>query len=395
MRLIGHIIGEKQGHEFSLFLLKEGIENHCEILANNDWGSPEYGNVTCRIWIIDEDQVDKALNFLEEFQKNPSHPRFELKETLSPLSPLSNQQNSPPLLKAQQKIPLELQPLGPITLYILFMCIGLFMWGMTTTPNISRTIPLNIPTFPFIEPPINKKLLYDYPYAYDLVDRLVSLYGINKIENLETLPNEGWDLFEEIIHTPYWKGVYNKILLKTKTSLVFFESMNFQAPLFEKIKQGEIWRLITPCFLHASILHIFFNLIWLVVLGKQMEIRLKALKYVLFILISGVISNTAQYIMSGPNFIGISGVLCAMFAFVGMRQRYAPWEGYHLQSGTIAFLGLFIGAMFLIQLTSFFTEMYWQINISPGIANTAHLVGILVGILLGKMKYFAWNSLKT
>ena len=40
-----------------------------------------------------------------------------------------------------------------------------------------------------------------------------------------------------------------------------------------------------PILLHADIFHLFFNMLWLIVLGKQIEQRLKTGRYVLFILL--------------------------------------------------------------------------------------------------------------
>ena len=102
-------------------------------------------------------------------------------------------------------------------------------------------------------------------------------------------------------------------------------------PCSKKSRREKYWRLFTPCLLHNDIFHIFFNMIWLVVLGKQMEMRLSLFRYALFILIAAVVTNTAQYLMSGSNFIGFSGVLCAMLTFIWMRQKKTAWEGYQLR----------------------------------------------------------------
>ena len=99
---------------------------------------------------------------------------------------------------------------------------------------------------------------------------------------------------------------------------------------FEKIRQGEVWRLFTPCLLHFDFLHILFNMAWLWILGKQIEERIHWKKLGLLILIVGIVSNTAQYLVSGPSFLGFSGIVVGMAGFIWMRQRNAPWEGYPL-----------------------------------------------------------------
>lgn len=80
-----------------------------------------------------------------------------------------------------------------------------------------------------------------------------------------------------------------------------------------------------------------------------------------------------------------------MLAFVWVRRKYAAWEGYQLQPGTLGFITFFILLMVAIQLFSFFAEYFWNFPIIPGIANTAHLSGAFIGYLLAKMKFYAWK----
>jgi GlpG protein len=159
--------------------------------------------------------------------------------------------------------------------------------------------------------------------------------------------------------------------------------------LFEKIRQGEFWRLFTPCLLHRDFLHILFNMVWVWILTKQIEERLRIWKICLMILIIGVISNTVQYFVSGPYFLGFSGVVVGMAGFIWMRQKIAPWEGYPLQRSTILFLLFFVVAMFALELITFSLQLFSVIQISPNIANTAHIIGGIVGILLGRMPFFS------
>ena len=96
--------------------------------------------------------------------------------------------------------------------------------------------------------------------------------------------------------------------------------------------------------------------------------------------------------MSGSNFIGFSGVLCAMITFTWFRQKHAAWEGYDLLPMTMAFISLFVVAMFGIQLLSFFLEINGIAPITPGVANTAHLTGAFAGYLLARSNLFSWQE---
>lgn len=132
-------------------------------------------------------------------------------------------------------------------------------------------------------------------------------------------------------------------------------------------------------------------MLWLIVLGKQLEQRIKPWRYILFILFIAIISNTAQYLMSGPNFIGFSGVLCGMLAFIWVRQKTAAWEGYQIDRMTLIFMLIFILSMTGIQLLSFLLEKSLDWAISPNIANMAHLTGGLTGYILGRLNFFSWR----
>lgn len=388
MRLISTSDDQKRAYRLSTFLKSQGIDNQLEIITNTDWGSSDYGNVTARLWVLDEDQVEEAQKITHDFEQNPEDARFRVggqqKESL--FEPIQTKLKEGParLIKISKTKAVEPQPLGIATLYILMICSLIFLISLFTTPQI-ETPPKNIPFTPLYSPAINKYLMFDYPKAYEIIDKLVRAYGIGKLQNPEELPPAGKQLLQQFYNTPYWQGFYDQLLSDLKHQ----PNPSKNAPLFEKIREGQFWRLFTPCLLHYDIFHIFFNMIWLIVLGKQMEERLKIPRYLLFILVTGIFSNVIQYLMGGANFIGFSGILCAMLTFIWVRQKRAAWEGYHLQSGAMGFIIFFILGMFSLQMISFFLEIYANTSFSPGIANAAHLSGLFAGAVLGRLNFFA------
>lgn len=227
-------------------------------------------------------------------------------------------------------------------------------------------------------PAFKKQLVFDYPKTFSLIDQIAGTYGEQGLENPRSMPKSGQQLYAELERTPYWKGFYN-----------YKASSN--APLFEKIRQGEVWRLITPALLHADLLHIAFNMIWLVMIGKQIERRIGSLRYLLFLLIAGITANTAQYLMTGANFLGFSGIVCAMVTFVWARQQAAPWEGYLMQPSTFNFIVFFVLLMLGLQTLSLLLEVTMQKTLPVNIANTAHLAGAAIGYLMGRLNFFATN----
>lgn len=385
MRLIGTLEDERLGLAFSNFLNKKGISHQLEMNPDRDWGSPNYGTTKCLIWITEEDQMDEAVSWLNLFQENPYDPQFDLSQ--SNQAPVS-MQKQPPQNPQINSTAVD-TPLGPITRFLLIGCCLLFFIAQLLTP--STNLPANVTASPLFSSPIEKEILYDYPAVYQLIDHLVKTYGYEALQEPSTLPPEGHKLIDQINRTPYWQGAYEII---QKDGFKALPKKIHSTPMFEKIQQGQVWRLVTPIFFHANLLHLFFNMLWLLVLGKEIEIRLGPWRYIFFILLIGVFSNTCQYLMGGANFIGFSGVLCGMLTFIWIRQKRAAWEGYRLERMTILFMLLYIFAMAGIQFFSFVLEKTLDVSISPGIANTAHLSGAFMGVVLGFLNIFSWRPSK-
>lgn len=185
-----------------------------------------------------------------------------------------------------------------------------------------------------------------------------------------------WLIFELPTEFPFFNGFYH---------LILSPQGYLGEPVFTQILDGQVWRLITPIFMHADFLHILFNMMWLWVLGRQVEERLGLSKYLILTLIAAIISNTAQYLMSGPFFIGYSGVVCALAGYIWIRQKVAPWEGYPIPRSTMIFLFIFIVGMVGVQIVSFIFTYTGIAKLPNLIANTAHIAGGITGICMGKL----------
>lgn len=136
-----------------------------------------------------------------------------------------------------------------------------------------------------------------------------------------------------------------------------------------EIRHGEIWRLITPIFLHFNVLHLFFNMYLLSQLGSMIEFNRGPFRLLLIVLVVSVASNLGQYLMKSPAFGGMSGVDYGLFGYVWMKGRYDPESGMGLHSNTVIIM---LGWLVLCMLGT----------MGP-IANWAHGVGLLAGMLLG------------
>jgi len=137
-------------------------------------------------------------------------------------------------------------------------------------------------------------------------------------------------------------------------------------PVPELIQTHQWWRLIGPAFLHFSILHFIFNLLWWAILGSQIERKLGMSMLILVFVVSAVLSNLGQAIVSGPEFGGLSGVVYAMMGFTWWAGWLKPEWGIHLQKAIVGFM--------LVWLVLGYFDVLWV-----NMANTAHTVGLLTG----------------
>ena len=75
------------------------------------------------------------------------------------------------------------------------------------------------------------------------------------------------------------------------------ESGDSAAVELHNLKKGEIWRVITPIFLHYDIFHIVFNMLWLYQLGQVIEHKLGTLYLAVLVLVVAAVSNNVENIV--------------------------------------------------------------------------------------------------
>jgi rhomboid protease GlpG len=138
----------------------------------------------------------------------------------------------------------------------------------------------------------------------------------------------------------------------------------------DEVRHGQIWRLFTPMFIHFGILHIVFNMLWLRDLGGMIESRQSSWHLLGLVLVTSGTSNLGQYLWTHhPLFGGMSGVVYGLLGYVWMRGKFDPASGLFLHRETVI--------MMIFWLFLCFTGA-----LGP-IANTAHVVGLLVGMAWG------------
>ena len=145
--------------------------------------------------------------------------------------------------------------------------------------------------------------------------------------------------------------------------LQFYPHLSIDALLADPI------RLIGPAFFHFSWLHIVFNTMWWWQLGGSIEKALGKATLINILLLSAIVSNVGQYLVSGSNFGGLSGVVYALVGFVWWFGYLAPERGLSLSKPLVGFL--------LFWLVLGFVDL-----LPVNVANTAHLLGLISGCLL-------------
>jgi GlpG protein len=156
--------------------------------------------------------------------------------------------------------------------------------------------------------------------------------------------------------------------------------IQFADVTFQSIGQGQVWRLVTPILIHFSVLHIFFNMWWLRDLGAAIEFHRGSGRFALLVLAIAVASNVAQFRMSGPAFGGMSGVVFGLFGYIWIKSRTQPESGFYVHPNTA------------------FWVMVWFFLCMTGtvgaIANWAHGVGLIVGLVIGYAPVLWKNAAK-
>lgn len=380
MRLIGTVPTEKEAFSLFSYLNNEGIE--CKY---------EPGKSEFTIWVTNEDDVEKATTILQEFLARPDDPKYDVVYR-APIAEEPQVEEEEVNLDGDKAVhletprkPREKPPMLPITKLVIFICIFLFGMDFLQHQKLAEIFDKKQPAI-IVLTKINAGLMYDYPTRYALGAALINTYpGFGK-EGQAGLPPKGKQLLRKIQNTPIWQGYYSLMVPSQQTTPAT------SSPTFGKIREGEFWRLFTPCLLHGGLLHILFNMLWAFYLGKMIEVRAGALRYIFLIILASIVSNTMQYLMSGPLFLGYSGVVAGFAGYIWMRQKIAPWEGYPLQRGTVLFLAIFIVGMALFGFVLFLLQLFGVTKSVIPLANTAHISGALVGMVCARIPLFSRST---
>ncbi|QDV24428.1 rhomboid family intramembrane serine protease [Aureliella helgolandensis] len=165
----------------------------------------------------------------------------------------------------------------------------------------------------------------------------------------------------------------------TKNQLSFVDpqdAIESQGNPAASIEKGEIWRIITPIFMHGDPMHLALNLFGLFVFGRVLERLMGTPKFAIFVLLLAIIPNLLQGLAppswhGNPNFVGISGVVYGFLGYVWIRSTLNPRFAIRIPT---PFVILAVG-MILVGLSGAVPNWHY--------ADLCHLGGLLVGGGLG------------
>lgn len=163
-------------------------------------------------------------------------------------------------------------------------------------------------------------------------------------------------------------------------------------PLFNKgigfnllISEGEYWRLVTPMFLHASVIHLLFNMFSLYLFGPELEHIAGKARFLTVYMLSGLVGTIASYFLHEWNYmhVGASGAIFGILGAFGALVYYTKHIMPQLKQVIVPLIVIGVIMTFV------------QSNINA----TAHISGLITGFIVG-LSYFhpkriaAWKKRK-
>lgn len=159
----------------------------------------------------------------------------------------------------------------------------------------------------------------------------------------------------QLLDDPLWQRVFSAFLIMPSD-----------------IWSGQYQGLITNIFVHGSILHILFNMLWLYSLGMVLEATIGPLLMLVIMAAAGFVASGAEFAVMGQPGIGFSGVVYALFGMMWAgKGRYPAWDAMATRDNWRYMVGWAIFCV-ITTVTGFMR-----------IANFAHFGGLLFGLSIG------------
>jgi GlpG protein len=316
VRQIGTVATEREAKVFEDYLLAQGIKT--KILTNRDGG--------WEVWVQEEDQVPRAAEEFRGFAAAPDDPRY-----------LSARDAARQARRADAKAERE---------------------HRKNTRDIRERW----------EGPAWRR----YPLTLGLI---VASVAVSLLTNFGRDEFAGKDLDSLNKPTLVRRLQFSDFTVKFDLTPPFLRR---EGHGFDDIRRGQVWRLVTPIFLHFNVMHLLFNMSALRYFGGLIELRRGIWRLLVLVLVTAIASNIGEAFFELQSrdvvsFGGMSGVVYALFGYLWMKGVSRPDEGMGVNQNTV----LIMVVWFVLCLTGAFGP----------IANAAHGVGLVVGMAFGLTRF--------
>ena len=134
----------------------------------------------------------------------------------------------------------------------------------------------------------------------------------------------------------------DQLLLQSSEAIFYLSQIN------ELILAGEIYRLFTAMFLHANVVHLVSNLLFLLIFASRLEELKRGITVLIVFIGSGLIGNiaTLAFVLLGVNFVSLGasgaifGLLGALLYLLQGKSKHEKRRMYYL---IVIFLVITIG----------------------------------------------------
>jgi GlpG protein len=325
MRLIGQIADKSHAERFTSFLLTRSIATHCEE-AGDQW----------EVWIRDEDQIETAKNELEKFRANPDGETY--RESVVAAALIARQKAIKEKQIRKQQVDMTtrrwnapIHKVAPLTVTLILIS---FLVGLMTQFGQDRD---------------------------GFAMRALAFSSLTSAQ-----------LQAESSHPEVIANTNYSVRLRTYS-----------------LRHLELWRTVTPIFIHFGGWHFIFNMYWLVFFGRQIEMRYGSSWLLTLILlvaipacVSGAImpeslSGSAISVINNQAILlagGMSGVVYGLLGYVLVKMFFDEKSGLFISTANTVIM---IAWLFACMTPTF------QNWLGANIDNWAHGVGLLVGLAIG------------
>lgn len=349
MRELTTVNNQQDVRHLVAYLAVQGIEVTVE---------PEDGKWV--VWIHNEDDWQPAQQIASDFQADPEDPKYASAERKVRHVLLEAER----LQKESQRREARLQRRSsgawwhcyPATWIMIGLCV--IVVAMCSQWNPPQTDAMGLPLFcNRDDSKVLQALLMDNPEA----SRAFASCLMQKLDLKAeiTFDDQGAPVKAKILEPPQLTYAERK-LLRAECSV---------SALVALVRSGEVWRFVTPAFIHLHLLHLALNMLAFKNLGSAVEYLRGTGRYLILCLLLAVASSVTQYVWAGPNFGGMSGVLFGLVGYIWMKGKTCPQDGLGLTSR-----GITMAVLWLVLCMA---------GVFGNIANGAHVGGFLVGMLIG------------